>query len=162
MTEDKMVGWHHQLNGHAAVHGVTKSQTWLSNWTTKLILVPILVIGIFQRICLFHLSSLLACLFIILSFYSVNICRVGSDISSFTSMCVCAQLLSHVQLFAVPWTIAHQAPVSMEVSRQVYWSGLPLPIPGHLPDPGIESVSLASPASAGRFFTSWATREAHG
>ena len=118
---------------------------------------PILVIGIFQIICLFHLSSLLACLFIILSFYSVNICRVGSDISSFTSMCVCAQLLSHVQLFAVPWTIAHQAPVSMEVSRQVYWSGLPLPIPGHLPDPGIESVSLASPAFTGKFFITSAT-----
>ena len=104
----------------------------------------------------FKMSSLLACLFITLSFYCY-ICRVCSDISSFTSMCVYAQSLSHVQLFAVPWTVAHQAPVTMEGSRQVYWSGLPLPTPGHLPDPGIESVSLASPPFTGRFFTTSAT-----
>ena len=51
--------------------------------------------------------------------------------------------LSHVQLFATPWTIAHQAPPSMGFSRQEYWSGLPFPSPGDLPDPGIE---LRSPA----------------
>ena len=51
--------------------------------------------------------------------------------------------LSCVQLFATPWTVAHQAPPSMEFSRQQYWSGLPFPSPGYLPDPGIEPMSLA-------------------
>ena len=46
--------------------------------------------------------------------------------------------LSRVQLFATPWTVAYQAPLSMEVSRQYYWSGLPFPSPEDLPDPGIE------------------------
>ena len=62
-------------------------------------------------------------------------------------------VLSHVQLFATPWTVACQAPPSMEFSRQEYWSGLPFLTPGDLPDPGIELVSPASPALAGRFFT---------
>ena len=51
------------------------------------------------------------------------------------------KLLSHVQLFGTPWTIAHQAPPSMGFSRQEYWSGLPFPSPGDLPDPGIEPKS---------------------
>ena len=49
--------------------------------------------------------------------------------------------LIHVQLFATPWTVAHQAPPSMDFSRQEYWSGLPFPSPGDLPDPGIEPRS---------------------
>ena len=56
--------------------------------------------------------------------------------------------LSCVGLFATPWTIAHQAPVSMEFSRQEYWSGLPFPSPGDLPDPGIEPGSPALEADA--------------
>ena len=52
-----------------------------------------------------------------------------------------------------PWTVAHQAPLSMGFSRQKYWSRLPFPPPGVLPDPGIEAASLVSPALAGRFFT---------
>ena len=51
--------------------------------------------------------------------------------------------LSHVQLFATPWTVAHQAPPPMGFSRQEYWSGLPFPSPGDLPDPGIEPRSPA-------------------
>ena len=47
---------------------------------------------------------------------------------------------------ATPWTIAHQAPLSMGFSRQEYWSGLPVPAAGDLPDPGIELTSLVSPA----------------
>ena len=47
-----------------------------------------------------------------------------------------------------PWTIAYQAPLSMEFSRQKYWSGLPFPSLGDLPDSGIEPVSLVLPASA--------------
>ena len=66
-------------------------------------------------------------------------------------MFVC--VLSHVWLFVTPWTIAHLAPLSMEFSRQEYWSGLPFPVPGDLLDPGIEPASLVSPVLAGRFFT---------
>ena len=51
--------------------------------------------------------------------------------------------LSRVQLFATPWTVAHQAPLSMGFSRQEYWSGLPFPSRGDLPDPGIEPGSPA-------------------
>ena len=60
---------------------------------------------------------------------------------------------SRVQLFATPWTVAHQAPLSMGFSRQEYWSGLPCPPPGDLPNPGIESESLIAPALTGGFFT---------
>ena len=62
-----------------------------------------------------------------------------------------AQLLSCVGLFATPWTVAHQAPLSLGFPRQEDWSGLPFPIPGDLPSPEIEPTS-ASPTSAGRFF----------
>ena len=65
-----------------------------------------------------------------------------------TYMCVCAQ---SCELFVTPQTIAHQAPLSMGFPRQRYWSGLPFPSPGDLPNPGIKP---ASPALAGRFFTS--------
>ena len=49
------------------------------------------------------------------------------------------KLLSRVQLFETPWTVAYQAPLSIEFSRQEYWSGLPFPSPGDLPNPGIET-----------------------
>ena len=52
-----------------------------------------------------------------------------------------------------PWTVAHQAPMSMGFSRQEYWSGLLFPSPGDLPYPGIEPTTPASPALAGGFFT---------
>ena len=48
---------------------------------------------------------------------------------------------SHVRLFATPWTVVHQAPLSMGFSRQEHWSGLPCPPPGDLPDPGTEPAS---------------------
>ena len=67
---------------------------------------------------------------------------------------------SCVWFFATPWTAAHQAHLSMGYSRQEFWSGLPFPPPGDLPDPGIEPASLMSPALAGGFFTSSATWEA--
>ena len=60
-------------------------------------------------------------------------------------------VLGHVQLFATPWTVALQAPLSMGFSKQEYWSGLLFPSPGDLPDPGVKTVS---PALAGEFFTS--------
>ena len=68
-------------------------------------------------------------------------------------MHVCAQWLSRVQLFVTPWTVAHQAPLCMEFSRKEYWSGLPFPSPGDLPNAGIEPSCPGSPALAGGFFT---------
>ena len=65
-----------------------------------------------------------------------------------------AKSLSRVLLFATPWTVTYQAPLSMGFSRQEYWSGLPFPSPGDLPDPGIKPGSPAD-----RHFTIWATRE---
>ena len=53
------------------------------------------------------------------------------------------KLLSHVQLFVTPWTVAHQAPRSMGFSRHEYWSGLPFPPPGNLSDPGTKPGSPA-------------------
>ena len=68
-------------------------------------------------------------------------------------VCVCMCALNRVPLLVAPWTVAHQAPLSMEFSRQEYRSGLPFPPPGDLPHPGIKPVSLGSPALASRFFT---------
>ena len=68
---------------------------------------------------------------------------------------VVVRVLSHVQLFMTPRTIARQTPLSVEFSRQEYWSGLPFPTPGDLPNPGIEPTS---PALAGSFFST----ELHG
>ena len=65
----------------------------------------------------------------------------------------CARKLSRVQLFATPWTVAHQALLSVEFSRQKYWSGLPSPSPRDLPDPGVKPTTPVSPALAGRFLT---------
>ena len=69
-----------------------------------------------------------------------------------TCVCVCAQLLSCVHLFVTSWTVAHQAPLSTEFSRQEYWKGLPFPPPGDLPDPGIKPESPMPSALAGKFY----------
>ena len=58
------------------------------------------------------------------------------------------KLLSRVRLFVTPWTVAYQAPLSRGFSRQEYWSGLPFPSPGDLPNPGIEPRSPALEADA--------------
>ena len=62
-------------------------------------------------------------------------------------------MLSRVGLFVNPWTITCQTPLSMRFPRQEYWRGLPCPPLEDLPDPGIESTSLMSPAFAGKFLT---------
>ena len=64
-----------------------------------------------------------------------------------------AQSLSYVRLFVTAWTVAHQPPLSMEFSRQEYWSWLPLPTPGDLVEPVIEPVSSGSPALVAGFLT---------
>ena len=60
-------------------------------------------------------------------------------------LCIISQhdQLRHMRLFATTWTVAHQAPLSMGFSRQEHWSGVPLPSPGDLPDPGIKPRSFA-------------------
>ena len=68
-------------------------------------------------------------------------------------VCIYVCMLSHVRLFAIPWTVTHHNPLSMRFCRQEYWSGLPFPPLGDLPDPGIESVSPVSSALVGGFFT---------
>ena len=80
-----------------------------------------------------------------ISSWTLSICR-----AEFLSLhfCMCTnpslvKLLSRVWLFATLWTVAHQAPPSIECSRQEYWSGLPFPSPGDLPNPGIEPGSPA-------------------
>ena len=76
-------------------------------------------------------------------------------------MCACVlSRFSLVQLFATLWTVACHVPPSMGFSRQEYWSGLPCPPPGDLPDLGIEPASPASLALADGFFTTSATWEA--
>ena len=77
---------------------------------------------------------------------SVGSHRVGYDWSNLAAVAAA----SHIQLTAIPWTIAHQAPLSMGFPRQEHWSRLPFPSPGDLPNPGIKP---RSPTLAGRFLT---------
>ena len=67
-------------------------------------------------------------------------------VNAYTGVCVCVcvcvcELLSHIRLLVTPWTVACQAHLSMEFSRQEYWSGLPCPSPGDLPNPGTKPRS---------------------
>ena len=81
-----------------------------------------------------------------------------ADTECILDICVCMlSHFSHVQLFATLWMVACQVYLSVEFSRQEYWSGLPFHSPGDLPDAGIKSESLMSPALAGGFFTTSAT-----
>ena len=70
---------------------------------------------------------------------------------------VCVSVLSCVQLFATPWTVACQAPLSIEFTRQEYWSGHSLPSLGDLLHPGMEPAYPASPTLASGFFTASTT-----
>ena len=82
--------------------------------------------------------------------------RCYKDIFILQAICMCACGLSHfscVQLCATLWTVACQTPLSMRFSRQEYWSGLPCPPPGHLPNSGIEPTPLAALTWAGGFLS---------
>ena len=96
-----------------------------------------------------------------------------NPLECFVNFCMCLHFpevrtqvhvncFSHVQLFATTWTVARQGPLSMGFSGQEYWSRLPCPSPGDLPNQGIKPASLKSPAVAGRFFTTHATWEVLG
>ena len=92
---------------------------------------------------------------------SLPLHHMGSPFHEFTHtlhVCMHAESLSHVRLFAAPWAVACQAPLPIEFSRQEYLNGSPFHPPGDLPDPGIKAASLASPALAGRFFITSATK----
>ena len=88
-----------------------------------------------------------------LPFLDSSFCYQSRLSGRWWGQCMHAQLLSRIWLFATPWTVAHQALLSVGVFRQEYWSGLPFPPPGHLPDPGVQPVSPAFPALEGGFFT---------
>ena len=74
------------------------------------------------------------------NFFTLNITIV------FWCLYIHVCVLSCVQVFVTPWTVAHKTPLSMEFSTQEYWSGLPFPPPGDLPNPAIEPGSPALPA----------------
>ena len=75
---------------------------------------------------------------------------VISAVTTHTTLCVCVKSFSYVWLFTTPWTVAQQAPLSMEFPRQQYWSGFPFPSPGVFSNTGIKPMS---PTLAGGFFT---------
>ena len=91
----------------------------------------------------------------ILLLYPLLTLHIGPVWESYMLSC-----FSRVWFSVTLWTLALLAPLSMGFSRQRYWSGLLFPPPGDLPHPGIKSESPASPALAGRFFTTRATRGA--
>ena len=128
----------------AAIHGVAKSRTRLSDWSDL-----IRFKNFYQCVkyaVVFHWGKTLHLKHFYRPFYSSAKCLLVIEsvgflfYSSLNSLCVCV-LVSHVRLFAIPWTC--KAPLSMKFSRQEYWSGLSCPPPGHLPDPGINTMSPA-------------------
>ena len=90
----------------------------------------------------FGIDYLVTCLCRVMS------CVVGKGCFLWPVLSLREKSLSRVRLFATPWTVAYQAPLSMRFSRQEYWSGLPFPSPGDLPDPGIEPRSPALESDA--------------
>ena len=126
---------------HAAVHWVAKSRTWLRDWTEPYPFLCMYSMYFTLRHTFYHLDRDISAYFLKLARWK----RLFKD--------HCAQLLSYVQLFMTPWTVACQAPLIMEFSRQEYQRGLPFPTAGDLPNLGIQPASPDSPALAGGFFT---------
>ena len=92
------------------------------------------------------MSHTLGALFLVFLIFSIDFYVCPSDNITVTIKWV--KSLSHVQLFEIPWTVAYKAPLSMGFSRKEYWSGLPFPSPGDLPDPGIKPGSSTLQADA--------------
>ena len=90
-------------------------------------------------------------MFLLIDAAEIN--KLTIDMKALLKSCVCVCVLTHVWLFAAPWTLAHKAPLSMEFSGKEYWNGLPLPTPGDFPNPGFEPKSPMSTPMAGRLFT---------
>ena len=109
------------------------------------------------HILLFLISSIILTCSPHISFSSFS--TRGNSFTPFLLLMGMFQSINRVQLFVIPWTIAHQTPLSMGFSRQECWSGLPYPPWGELLDPEIEPTSLMSPALAGWFFTTTVTWE---
>ena len=100
-----------------------------------------------DRQVLFFFLFIICVSFIVISFHTwFPNCDKANGVIEVRKISLCVCELSHVRLFATLWNVAHQDLLSMEFSRQEYWSGLPLPSPGDLPDPSIKLVSLVSPA----------------
>ena len=98
---------------------------WMGIWVFIVLLLQIILLQqLLMSSCCGH------------SIFSVLLCD---------TCCSVLSRFSHVRLFMTPWPVARQPPLSMGFSRQEYWSGLPCPPPGDLPDPGIKPVYLTSP-----------------
>ena len=162
-TEDEIVGWHHQLNGHEFGWTLAVGDGWGGlvywgswgckesdtterlNWTE---------LNSQNTASTPSLCSPLWTLDEMLDLFILHERKVKVKVKS----------LSHVRLFVTPWTVACQDPPSMELSRQQYWSGLPFLSPGDLPNPGIEPGSptlqadalLSEPPGKPLFYMTWA------
>ena len=141
---------HSNLKSPQGTEGKTEREGWFLNTTGPLETDA----GLVQGPHVFHFSNWKA---LSLMMWRGLFWEVVSSGYYWLCVCVCvcvyARALSHVWLFVTPWTVAHRAPLPMGFPRQDSWSGLLLPSPGNLPDPGIKPVSLMSPALAGGFFT---------
>ena len=118
------------------------SPVWKTQFRKLKFIMPFNTSSKWKSVCFFHHRAKLYC----------APCTQPAQCTSHTSpdgvhACSC------VQLSATPWTVARKAPLSTKFSRQEYWSGLPFPSPGDLPNSGITLMSPVSPALAGRFFT---------
>ena len=112
------------------------------------------LIKVFDSLCLTEVNDYILFIYKFLFLWEKTIWRAWVCMHALTLQC-------HFWLFAILWTVARQAPLSMGFSKQEYWSGLPCPPPGDLSNPGVKCVSLKCPALAGVFFTISDTREAH-
>ena len=147
----KFLGWRSLVQ--ATIHGVAKSWARLSDFTFFLcwhvrwvqlcgslnILWHCLSLGLEWKLTFFQSCD--------------HCCNKGLfsqnyGFSSSVRISEPVKLLSHVQLFVTPWTVAYQAPPSMKFSKQEYWNGLPFPSPGDLPNPGIKPRSPTLQADA--------------
>ena len=139
----------------AAVHGVTKSRTRLSDWTE--LNIPISdpnksELYKAQSPLSNYLGEYITLAHTLVSKLSgTRLLQPRTPGFVFFHLLQCKELgtacmLSHVRLFGTLWIVTHQDPLSMGFSRQEYWSGLPCPLPGDLPNPGIKPMSLASPS----------------